>query len=151
MARLPYLETLMKELNGFSVRTYAICENDDKILALYEYHNGQIYCKLPGGGVEFGEGILDCLHREFLEELNVKIEIVEHLYTQEHFVQSIVDNGKQLLLIYYIVRIVNLENIMINTPDIHKFEWIDINDNPFVLPVDKIALAKYREKQKLKF
>ena len=139
----------MKPLTSFNVRTYAICENNNKILALYEYHKGKIYCKLPGGGVEFGEGILDCLHREFLEELNVKIEIVEHLYTQEHFVESIIDDGRQILLIYYIVKITNLEDIKINTPDISKFEWIDSNENPFVLPIDKIALAKYRERFKI--
>ncbi|MCR4031959.1 MULTISPECIES: NUDIX domain-containing protein [Flavobacterium] len=139
----------MKPLNNFSVRTYAICEQNDKILALYEYHKGKIYCKLPGGGVEFGEGILDCLYREFLEELNVKIEIVEHLYTQEHFVESIVDDGRQLLLIYYIVKINNIEEMAISTPDIERFEWIDVNENPFVLPIDKIALAKYRERIKV--
>ncbi len=138
----------MKPLSSFNVRAYAICENDNKILALYEYHKDQLFCKLPGGGLEFGEGILDCLHREFLEELNVKIEIVEHLYTQEHFVESILDDGRQILLIYYIVKISNLEEMKISTPDISRFEWIDVNENPFVLPTDKIALAKYRERMK---
>ncbi|MBL0738603.1 NUDIX hydrolase [Flavobacterium sp. GN10] len=136
----------MKPLSSFNVRAYAICENDNKILALYEYHKGKIYCKLPGGGVEFGEGILDCLHREFEEELNAKIEIVEHLYTQEHFVESIIDDGRQILLVYYVVKISNLEEMKISTSDISRFEWIDINENPFVLPIDKIALAKYRER-----
>lgn len=138
----------MKDLNSFNVRSYAICENNNRILGVYEYHKGEIFCKLPGGGVEFGEGILDCLHREFLEELNVKIEIIEHLYTQEHFVESIVDDGKQLLLIYYVVRIINMEDMIVNTPDINRFEWIDINQNPFLLPIDIIALNKYREKFK---
>ncbi|MBO9586409.1 MAG: NUDIX hydrolase [Flavobacterium sp.] len=140
----------MKPLSSFNVRTYAICESNNKILALYEYHKGQLFCKLPGGGVEFGEGILDCLHREFLEELNVKIEIIEHLYTQEHFVESILDDGRQILLIYYIVKITNLEDMKISTPDINRFEWIDVNENPFVLPTDKIALDRYREKSKTK-
>lgn len=139
----------MKPLSNFNVRAYAICENNNKILVLYEYHKGQIYCKLPGGGVEFGEGILDCLHREFLEELNVKIEIVDHLYTQEHFVESIIDDGRQILLIYYIVKINNLEDMKIATPDINRFEWSDVNENPFALPIDKIALAKYRERFKI--
>lgn len=138
----------MKDLNSFNVRSYAICENNNRILGVYEYYKGEIFCKLPGGGVEFGEGILDCLHREFLEELNVKIEIIEHLYTQEHFVESIVDDGKQLLLIYYVVKIVNMEDMIVNTPDINRFEWIDINQNPFLLPIDIIALNKYREKFK---
>ncbi|MNE78187.1 hypothetical protein D3C80_1745650 [compost metagenome] len=86
------------------------------------------------------------MHREFLEELNAKIEIVEHLYTQEHFVESIIDDGRQILLIYYIVKITNLEDMKISTPDISRLQWIDVNENPFVLPIDKIALAKYRER-----
>lgn len=139
----------MKDLNSFNVRSYAICEHDNKILVVYEYHEGKIFCKLPGGGVEFGEGILDCLHREFLEELDVKIEIIEHLYTQEDFVESIVDDGKQLLLIYYVVKITDIENLKVNTPDINRFEWVAIDQNPFPLPIDKIALNKYREKFKL--
>lgn len=34
--------------------------------------------KFPGGGLEYGEGVLECLHREFDEELNVKIDVIEH-------------------------------------------------------------------------
>lgn len=73
-----------------------------------------------------------------MKELNVGIEIIEHL-----------DPQGILCGIYYIVRIVNLEETMINTPDINKFEWIEINDIPFVLLIDKIALIKYREKYKV--
>ncbi len=44
--------------------------------------------KFPGGGLEYGEGVLECLHREFDEELNVKVDVVEHFYTQENFLVS---------------------------------------------------------------
>lgn len=137
----------MKDLNSFSVRIYAICENDNKVLVVYEYHEGEVFCKLPGGGLEFGEGVIDCLHREFQEELNAKIEIIEHLYTQENFVTSIVDDGKQLLFVYYVVKITNLEEIKINDSDINRFEWVELDKDPFPLPIDKIALNKYREKK----
>ncbi|MNT56202.1 hypothetical protein D3C72_1934850 [compost metagenome] len=49
-------------------------------------------------------------------------------------------------MVYYIVKISNLEEMKISTSDISRFEWIDVNENPFVLPIDKIALAKYRER-----
>lgn len=134
--------------NSFSVRTYAVCENEGKILGLYEYHNNELYCKLPGGGVEFGEGLLDCLHREFQEELNVEIEIIEHLYTQEDFIQSIFDSTKQILIIYYIVKIKNLQDIKANCAEIQRFEWIDINNHCFSLPTDIIAVEKFKDRKK---
>ncbi|ROI05195.1 NUDIX domain-containing protein [Chryseobacterium sp. G0240] len=135
----------MKELNSFNVRVYAICENQGKILTVYEYHNEELYCKFPGGGLEFGEGVLDCLHREFMEELNVKIEITGHLYTQEDYLESIFDGG-QILIIYYTARILDPENLMVNTEDINRLEWTDLNENPFKFLTDKIALQKLREK-----
>ena len=72
-------------IDKINVRIYAAAIRDEKVLTLYEEYAGDKLVKLPGGGLEFGEGILDCLHREFQEELNAKIKIVEHLYTQENF------------------------------------------------------------------
>jgi hypothetical protein len=45
-----------------------------------------------------------------MEELNVKIEVVEHFYTQEGFMQSRFRENEQLLTVYYIVKIKDPEN-----------------------------------------
>lgn len=37
------------------------------------------YYKLPGGGIEYGESILDTVERECTEELGVKIEILQEI------------------------------------------------------------------------
>jgi 8-oxo-dGTP pyrophosphatase MutT (NUDIX family) len=58
---------------------------NQELMALDEGYAGEKLVKLPGGGLEFGEGTLECLHREFAEELNLKIEVLEHFYTQEDF------------------------------------------------------------------
>ena len=71
----------MEKIDRFNIRVYALCIEDQKILTLFESYAGEKLVKLPGGGLEFGEGVTDCLHREFMEELNVKIEILEHLYS----------------------------------------------------------------------
>ncbi len=104
--------------------------------------------KFPGGGLEFGEGLIDCLHREFDEELNVKIEVVEHFYTQEDFLVSRFRENEQLLTIYYIVNIIDEGDFLILDPCIEKTEWIEIDrpDNPFPLPIDKIVFDKLKEK-----
>ena len=48
------------------------------MLGLHEEHCGEILLKFPGGGLEFGESLTDCLHREFKEELSIEIEILDH-------------------------------------------------------------------------
>ncbi|MFD2939438.1 NUDIX domain-containing protein [Flavobacterium notoginsengisoli] len=138
----------MSELIGFNVRVYAFCINENKILALHEKYAGTPICKLPGGGLEFGEGTIECLHREFEEELNLKIEILDHHYTQEDFIESRIKDNKQILNIYYTVKILNLEDLHVQIPGLEKLEWIDIDskENPFVLKADIIAFEKLKKK-----
>jgi len=56
-----------------------VFDNDGKIGLLYvAKHN---YHKLPGGGVETGEDILECLKRECQEELGCEIEVLVEIGT----------------------------------------------------------------------
>lgn len=131
-----------------NIRVYGAAIKDGKVLVLHEEYVGQNLLKLPGGGLELGEGVTDCLRREFEEELNVKINIVSHLYTQEHFVASRFRENEQLLTIYYIVEIADETEFLILDPCIEKTEWLPITSdaNPFVLPVDRIAYEKLQER-----
>ena len=135
-------------IDKLNIRVYATAIKDEKVLVLHEEYAGEQLMKLPGGGLEFGEGLLDCLHREFEEELNVKINILGHLYTQEDFVVSRFRDNEQLLTVYYLVVIIDENDFLIMDPCIEKTEWIPINtdENPFILPVDKIAFEKLKER-----
>lgn len=135
-------------IDKINIRVYACVVKDKKVLTLFEEYAGEALMKFPGGGLEYGEGVLECLHREFEEELNVKVEIVEHFYTQEDFLVSRFRENEQLLTIYYIVNIINEEDFIILDPCIEKTEWIDIHQahNPFPLPIDKIVFDKLKEK-----
>lgn len=135
-------------IDKINIRVYACILKDEQLMILHEEYAGEKLLKLPGGGLEFGEGLIDCLHREFAEELNVKIKILEHLYTQEEFVQSKFHDQEQLLTIYYTAEIVDEENLKILDPTIDFIDWIDIRavENPFPLPVDRIAFEKLKEK-----
>ncbi|NJK28463.1 MAG: 8-oxo-dGTP diphosphatase MutT [Coleofasciculaceae cyanobacterium SM2_3_26] len=42
------------------------------------------FWEFPGGKVELGESIPDCIYREIREELGVEVEVGEHLVTVEH-------------------------------------------------------------------
>lgn len=70
-----------------------------------------------------------------MEELNVKIEVLEHFYTQEGFMQSRFRDNEQLLTVYYIVKIIGPENFRIIDTEIEKAEWLPISaSNPFRFP-----------------
>ncbi|AZB22274.1 NUDIX hydrolase [Kaistella haifensis] len=135
-------------IDKFNIRVYAAAVKDKKVLVLHEEYAGEQLMKLPGGGLEFGEGLQDCLHREFEEELNVKINVLGHLYTQEEFLISRFRNNEQLLTVYYLVEIIDENEFLIMDPCIEKIEWIPIesDENPFSLPIDKIVFEKLKEK-----
>ena len=130
-------------IDQFNIRIYACCVKNRKILALYEEYAGESLLKLPGGGLEFGESLLECLHREFEEELNLKIKNIQHFYTQEDFLLSKFRENEQLLTIYYMVDLVDESELIIRDPCIERVDWISLDrDNPFTLPIDKIVFEK---------
>jgi ADP-ribose pyrophosphatase YjhB (NUDIX family) len=76
-------------MGQFNIRVYGILINEQKqLLVSDEFIRGGYYTKFPGGGLEFGEGTRDCLKREFIEELNLKIEVLDHLYTTDFYQES---------------------------------------------------------------
>lgn len=135
-------------VDKINVRAYATIVKEGRVLALREEYVGEQLLKFPGGGVEFGEGVMECLRRELEEELNIKVENVQHLYTQEDFVLSKFRDNEQLLSIYYDAKMVDENELIIMDPCIEKIEWIslDIEENPFPLAVDKIAFSVLQEK-----
>ena len=135
-------------IDKINIRVYAIYLNEkNELMALDEGYAGEKLVKLPGGGLEFGEGTIECLHREFEEELNLKIEVLEHFYTQEDFLVSRFRENEQLLTIYYTVNILNLEDLNILDDSIENVKWISLHEeNPLPLPIDKIVFEKLKEK-----
>ncbi len=135
-------------IDKINIRVYAIYLNEkNELMALDEGYAGEKLVKLPGGGLEFGEGTIECLHREFAEELNLKIEVLEHFYTQEDFLVSRFRENEQLLTIYYTVNILNLEDLNILDDSIENVKWVSLHEeNPLPLPIDKIVFQKLKEK-----
>ncbi|MDZ7898576.1 MAG: NUDIX hydrolase [Arcicella sp.] len=71
--------------NRVRVRVCGVCIREDKILLLNHIgirENSDFWCP-PGGGLEFGETIEECLKREFLEETNTKISVGKFLTVNE--------------------------------------------------------------------
>lgn len=87
----------------FNIRVYGLLINDrNQILLSDEEEYGFQFSKFPGGGLEYGEGLIDALKREFIEECSTEIEVLEHFYTTDFFIQSVF-NDSQVISVYYIV------------------------------------------------
>lgn len=61
----------------FRLSCFAIIERDGRYLLARRSDIG--WWNLAGGGMEFGETILDCLHREVREEVGVEVERVRQV------------------------------------------------------------------------
>ncbi|MBK7761824.1 MAG: NUDIX domain-containing protein [Bacteroidetes bacterium] len=92
-------------MKRFNIRVYGIWINEqNEILVSDERIEDFYFTKFPGGGLEFGEGIKDCLIREWKEELDMDIEVGEHIYTTDFYQQSAFDEHAQIISIYYFVK-----------------------------------------------
>jgi 8-oxo-dGTP diphosphatase len=133
----------------FNIRVYGLLIENNSVLVTDEIRMGMIMTKFPGGGLQWGEGIEACLKREFKEELNIEINIVQHFYTTDYFQQSAFNKNDQLISIYYIVKasvsgnfIDTKKRLNINKTETDQqvFRWIDLNKisaEDFTFPVDK--------------
>ncbi len=141
-------------MKGFNVRVYGILIEDNKVLVSDEYIKGMKITKFPGGGLEFGEGTIECVIREFKEELELDIEVDSHFYTTDFFVNSAFSNNNQVISIYYLVKTkTKLQHTDINfklSDKVFDFEiieegaqsmrWIElskISENDFTFIIDK--------------
>ncbi len=143
----------------FNVRVYGILINDAKqVLVSDEFIKGKYYTKFCGGGLEKGEGTLDCLKREFIEEMNLRVSVVEHIYTTDFYQQSAFNPEHQMISIYYFVK--PLEEITAplrnaafqfdegqlklydSLGEIETFRFIDweqFSEASVTLPIDKVV------------
>ena len=124
--------------NNFNVRVYGICIKNACILINEELIKGKKIIKLPGGGLQYGEGTIDCLKREWREELDLDIEIKQHFYTTDFFQASAYDNS-QIISIYYIVN-ANVPDKIINKLENERTFWLPFEkftESTFTLPIDK--------------
>lgn len=135
-------------MHYFNVRVYGILVDKGHVLVSDEFIKGKHITKFPGGGLEFGEGTIDCVIREFKEELDLKIEVVSHFYTTDFFVTSAFNTKSQVISIYYLVKAAEAHNFKTSekTFDYEKKEgaqslrWIplkEVKESNFTFVIDK--------------
>ncbi len=142
----------------FNVRVYGILiDENHNLLVTDELVHGKYITKLPGGGLEFGEGTIDAIKREMMEETGIPVEVTEHFYTTDFFQVSAFNPNAQVLSIYYILKALSSINLSIKQKpfdfDEEKegaiaFRLIPIqtiSEDQFTFPIDKKVASMLKE------
>lgn len=149
-------------MEKFNIRVYGIAFNGKgEILLTDEFRLGMRMTKFPGGGLEFGESVPDCLIRECREELKQEIEIEKHFYTTDFFqLTQHLEEPQQLICIYYLMSLKDLDDLKI-TDKIMDFEgregaqsfrWVKLStlgQEDLTFPIDKKVVGLLRQIQGL--
>ena len=142
----------------FNVRVYGILIDPEKgLLVSDEFIRGNYITKLPGGGLEFGEGTRDGLAREFMEEAGIEVHVGDHFYTTDFFQISAFNHKDQIISIYYLVD--TADTSIIQTKEkafdflpqevgdsngtAEHLRWIPLHalsEDAMTLPIDKVAI-----------
>lgn len=147
----------------FNIRVYGLLFDENKrLLVSDEFIRGNYYTKLPGGGMEFGEGTRDCLKREFKEETGLDVTIGAHIYTTDFFQISAFNNKDQIVSIYYEVTaeypaLVPAKNKPFDflpeqtanpngESEVFRWvEWDDLTEETMSLPIDKVVIRQLKK------
>jgi mutator protein MutT len=140
----------MARKRNFVIRVYGILINtNNEVLLSDEFQLNMKMTKFPGGGLEMGEGTIDCIKREAREEMNQEIEIVKHLYTTDFYQEALFYPDHQLISIYYQIKLVGEPQFKISTkpfdfPEMinesQSFRWKaihELHEDDLTFPIDK--------------
>jgi 8-oxo-dGTP diphosphatase len=145
----------------FNIRVYGILLNQEKqVLVSDELIRGMQVTKFPGGGLELGEGTRDCLRREFMEELQLKVTVDEHIYTTDFYQQSAFNSAHQIISVYYFVTALEPMQVPLRstpfdfdaqqmriynetgeTETFRFINWEEFNAKAVSLPIDKVVAS----------
>jgi 8-oxo-dGTP diphosphatase len=151
----------MPEAKYFTVRVYGLWINDkNEVLVSDEYIYDKFLTKFPGGGLEFGEGIIDCLKREWREELDTEIFVKEHFYTTDFFQVSVFNPNAQVISVYYLVEPLAQPDLNLKTKvfdfdqiqdGVQVFRFLPVSglqEKDLTLPIDQKVALLLMEKNK---
>lgn len=141
-------------IKHFNIRVYGLVINENgQVLLTDEYMLDRRMTKFPGGGMQFGEGPIDCLKREAIEEFGQEVEITDHFYTTHFFQQALFYPDYQLISIYYRMKFKDPPGFKISTIPFdfsemingqQSFRWADIltmKEEELSFPIDRYVLG----------
>lgn len=135
-------------MKQFNIRVYGVCIHEGvEILVSDEHFRNRSFTKFPGGGLEFGEGLIDCLKREFREEFNLEIEVGELFYLTDFFQLSAFSDEDQVISVYYRISIPReqLDLVLGLNNGREKLRWVSLahfGPDMLTFPIDKLVAQK---------
>lgn len=149
----------MTQEGKFIIRVYGLIINTkDEVLISDEYQLDTKMSKFPGGGLEFGEGPIDCLIREIKEECNgQKLENIQHFYTTDFYQKALFFENAQLISIYYLANFKQPVVFEVSEEPFsfgemkngnQSFRWKsvkDLEEGELTFPIDRFVAKKLKE------
>lgn len=149
----------MNTSGNFIIRVYGLILNDkNEVLITDEFQMGTKMTKFPGGGLEPGEGTIDCLKREIREECNAQeIKNIRHFYTTDFYQKALFYKNHQLISIYYLAELTQPIKFTISEKPFQlkrmengnqSFRWKkikDLNEDELSFPIDKFVANKLKK------
>ena len=136
-------------MKSFNIRVYGfLLDDQSRLLISDEEQAGMRFTKLPGGGLELGEGLRDALMREFEEECSLKVEVLDHVHTTDICVPSVF-NDTQVISVYYLVsaRQEDLNRLPTSTIPFDFGNAIDESENEDKQSFRWVSLKEFNEEQ----
>ncbi|MDX9749586.1 MAG: NUDIX domain-containing protein [Flavobacteriales bacterium] len=141
----------------FTIRAYGLLLHEGAVLVSDEHVQGRAITKFPGGALEYGEGLRDCLVREVREEVGVEALDVRHFHTTEVFQRSAFHTDPvQVVAVYFTFRTARPEAIPVvrapfgGGPGADQvFRWLPLAGTPedaFSLPLDRAVWRLLRHR-----
>lgn len=148
-------------MSQFNIRVYGIFIQEGKLLVTDELRFGIKMTKLPGGGLQFGEGLAHCLKREWMEELNVPIEVGDIFYVNPYLQVSAFNRDDEVMALYFWVKPLAPLEVPFSTKAMdfpsqageqQMFRWIalkDLKEKDFTFPIDRSLVPKLKKALKI--
>lgn len=144
----------------YTIRVYMLIVNERlEILLSDEYQLDMKMVKFPGGGMEYGEGSIDCLQREAMEEFGQSLANIRHFYTTDYYQKALFFDDHQLISIYYLADLTRQLRIRVSDrpfdfPELingqQSFRWVslkDIQEKDLTFPVDRKVIGLLKRGQ----
>jgi len=132
----------------FNIRVYGILKHPNgSFLLTNELRHVVHMTKFVGGGLEFNEGLADGLKREFIEEMELDIQVGKLFYINDFLQVSAFNSKDQLLSIYFEVTTNDwnrVEACISNPTKEQSFYWVkpdDLKIDEMTFPIDKVVVG----------